>query len=108
MVVSDAEIIKIITVTKTMVKLTLGTLMVIAEPLQVCTPAFVFSKTVTQLTHRDRGRLSEQSLRTNADYVLFVRDLIYAAYIFLHTLQKIQIYAHQKKQCSQSTKACLK
>lgn len=46
----------------------------IAEPLQVFTPVFVLSKTVTQLTHRDRLSPNSQ----NADYVLSVRNLIYS------------------------------
>lgn len=66
----------------------------IAEPLQVFTPVFVLSKTVTQLTHRDRGRLSPNS--QNADYVLSVRNLIYAAYIFLHTRRRYK-YTHIKR-----------
>lgn len=64
----------------------------IAEPLQVFTPVFVLSKTVTQLTHR--GRLSPNS--QNADYVLSVHNLIYAAYIFLHTRRRYK-YTHIKR-----------
>lgn len=64
----------------------------IAEPLQVFTPVFVLSKTVTQLTHRDRLSPNSQ----NADYVLSVRNLIYAAYIFLHTRRRYK-YTHIKR-----------